>query len=335
MTSRKNSSRKLSFQTLEDRQLMAGNITAAVQNHSLVINSTSDNNYVYLGQTGNGQYTLSGAFGTTINGQSTPQTLSGVTQDFKITLKGTQDVLWIVNGNGSSVTIPHNLQANLGSGGNDLLVTAASVQGSVSITGGSGESGVEIDDSMIGSPSVNSGKNDCNINLGKGSVTMQYTPVERDLKITLGGNNTSTDSVDLGGGDVGRNLTIQTGDGNDNVTMYEFSVQNKLQIKTSGGNDEVDLGEEVYVKPSGATFFNDQYGMYAANISVDLGSGNDKLRMFGVDSPHASYLGNTGVDAVFNDDNSDLSGSFSGFETMPHVAVVKVTPPKIQLGAKA
>ena len=59
--------------------------------------------------------------------------------------------------------------------------------------------------------------------------------------------------------------------------------------------------------------------MYAADISVDLGSGNDQLRMFDVSDQNATYLGNTGVDQVFNDGSTDLHGSFSGFEYMPQV----------------
>ena len=60
MTSLKfNQSRKLSFQQLENRMLMAGNVAVSlVQNHSLNITGDNHGNSFEIIQTGNGQYTI-------------------------------------------------------------------------------------------------------------------------------------------------------------------------------------------------------------------------------------------------------------------------------------
>ncbi len=74
MTSRKmKTSRKLSFQTLEDRSLMAGNVTAAVQNHAaLVVTGDNQDNAIEIQQVGDGQFKILVIDGTTkINGQTT------------------------------------------------------------------------------------------------------------------------------------------------------------------------------------------------------------------------------------------------------------------------
>jgi hypothetical protein len=66
-------------------------------------------------------------------------------------------------------------------------------------------------------------------------------------------------------------------------------------------------------------------------VYVDLGKGNDILEIGGkgnvigggVTSNSATYLGGDGVDQVINDSALDLFGSFTGFETIPHTALVK------------
>ncbi len=79
MKSHKTSKRRtLSFQPLEDRSLMAGNVTAAVQNHALVINGDNQGNAIEIQQVGDGQFKIFAIDGSTkINDQTTAQTFSG------------------------------------------------------------------------------------------------------------------------------------------------------------------------------------------------------------------------------------------------------------------
>lgn len=139
MKSHKTSKRRtLSFQPLEDRSLMAGNVTAAVQNHALVINGDNQGNAIEIQQVGDGQFKIFAIDGSTkINDQTTAQTFSGVTGDFKINLKGGSDTLSIDNAAHAVpvMTLPGNLNVDLGSGDFDFVaLTNASVRGSVSIT---------------------------------------------------------------------------------------------------------------------------------------------------------------------------------------------------------
>ena len=317
MTNRKTSSRRtLTFQSLENRCLMAGNVTAAVQNHSLVINGDNNGNGITIRQTATGQFTVIGSE-TTINGKTSPQTFSGITGDFKINLKGGDDVLVIDNATQSVpvLTLPGNLNVDLGSGSDVFYLQNANTMGGASVTGSSGSKVVEFDFSMIGSSSFNAGKNDCNITLNASSIVdMNYARFNRDLAVKLSGNSSSI--ISISGGTVGRNLAIQGGNGADSVYVEEMFIQQKLQIQTGGGNDMVSLGEES-VYQNGAFLQNDrQYGMHADQVFVDLGSGDDDLHAFGVYGASASYLGGSGHDRLFHDGLGSGQETYSGFESV-------------------
>lgn len=313
---------RLGFEQLEDRRLMAGNVAVAVRYGALVITGDNQNNDIVISQTGNGQYSITPFAATTINGQATAQTFSGVTGDFNINLKGGADTIQMYQLDYTQLTIPGNLKINLASStGSFVDLWKTAITGSASVVGGSGGNTVSIDQSQIGAG--------CKLNLGGGNdeVNFNYSAVAADLTITMGKYSTGQDDVGMARCFVGGNVTIQTGNGNDSVGLMEVSVRNQLQIKTRGGDDIVSLGEltpgGTQPDPYTQTFLN------AAVISVDLGAGDDVLRMFDSATDQANYLGNSGVDAVFNDGPSSLSGTFTGFETMPHVVPMEIVPPQV------
>src|SRR5262245_61665314 len=71
-----NSGRRLRFESLEDRTLMAGNVTAAVVNGTLQITGDKSANVIQIQQgTGNGIRLV--GIGTTINGSSLAVNFAG------------------------------------------------------------------------------------------------------------------------------------------------------------------------------------------------------------------------------------------------------------------
>src|SRR6476469_6130210 len=86
--------RKLTFQQLENRLTLAGNVIASVSSHSLYLTGDSRANNLQIVQLANGQYQVTGKDGTTINGQA-QKTFSGVTADLIVNLNGGNDVLYI------------------------------------------------------------------------------------------------------------------------------------------------------------------------------------------------------------------------------------------------
>src|SRR5262249_2082550 len=149
-------------------------------------------------------------------------------------------------------------------------------------------------------------------------VTTLYTSVERDLTIKMDGKISETDFVDLYGGPVGRNLSIETGSGNDFVILGQYSVQKKLQIQTGDGRDIVALSEELLSNNNGEfQMVGSSFHLYADEVFVDLGKGGDDLHLCNVEARQANYLGGSGTDKLYHDQPDFGSESISGFEIFP------------------
>jgi hypothetical protein len=348
----KNTNRTLRFQPLEDRQLLSGNsvanVSVTLKNGSLTITGDNNSTGIEIEQVGAGQYKILNTDGTTtINKQSTPQIFTGVTGDFTIDLKGGNDVVDFENATyGQPVTLPGNL--TMKDVGNDVVyIDNVNVHGNVSISGGSRSRVISFDgstsaggvsvnlgsggtvlnliDATIGSSAFNSGKNDCTIKMSGGNniVDSFNAKIERDLSANIGGNNGDSSIFEVDGVTVGRNASVQMGNGTDHISLNNFNVSQSLQIKTGSGNDIVALGG---IDNSVIGTVSPPKAVIADQIYVDLGKGNDTLKFGGnngirgggVIANSATYLGNSGVDSVFNDTYGPLStNGFSGFEHMP------------------
>jgi hypothetical protein len=348
MTSRKiNQSRKLSFQQLENRQLMAvnitgglsshlptsvapaattaGNVTATVVNNGLTITGDgltdiisiiqvagSPNKFEVIGQG-------SAATGyTSVNGAAL-QTFT-VKSNITVNFKNGNSILLIGDPTSSTyTTLPGSLNVVYGTGTNSLLMNKTTVSGNLHVASGAGVD-FDIYNSVLGTPAVNGGSNDTYLS-SKGSnfILLDHTSVERDLLVY--DSSSTTDKIYLTGDHVGRNAIIQTGVGNDKVAIDETYFVGTLNLQTGAGNDSVVLGEHVDPEGNVATNKSAEYSVHADKIFLDLGDGNDQLNvnnLYGTES----FNGGAGTDAMFHDDGLN-QGSYAGtvnFETIDGVA---------------
>jgi hypothetical protein len=334
MTSRKyNQGRRLGFEKLEDRQLMAanvaagmgghltssvapaniaGNVTAAIVNHGLTLTGDNGSNQINIQQVGTNQFEVIGENGTTVNGKAN-QTFS-ITGNISANFKSGDDGVFFdgTKTSGGYMTLPGSLTVGLGDGTNALVLQNTFVSGNLSVTGGSGADFVQFYNSGVGLGTYNGGNNDCSINLGAGAntITTDYLRVQRDLLIT--DLSSSGDFMLLQGVSAGRNVNIQTGNGSDDITIDNFFAKNDLNISTGGGNDYVTLGE-VIDEHHGTTPTPDSQGeLYAAGMSVDLGAGDDQLCLGRVVVPLATIDGNTGNDTLYRN-------AVTGFDSLRQV----------------
>jgi hypothetical protein len=352
MTSHKNNNRKLSFQTLEDRQLMAanitaglgshltssvapanlpGNVTAAVVNHGLTITGDSGVDLIRIVQVAGStnQFTVIGYDGTTVNNQSS-QTFTVTGSISAMFLNGTGNM--VVGGALSEfpyTTLPGSLNVVYGNGQQDQFEALnTTIRGNLSVASQNGISAY-MNDAVVGVSSVNGGSNDCRFNLqGASNIQLDYTSVERDLLINGGVNGTN--KIFLSGDHVGRNAAIQTGAGNDQVAIDESYFVGNLNIQTGGGNDTVVLGEYVDPHQNQANDKSAEYSVHADKIFVALGDGDDQLfvnNLYG----YTNFDGGAGNDSMFHDDGQNL-GKYNGttnFESIdgvapPHAQHVKI-----------
>jgi hypothetical protein len=352
-----NPGRKLGFQQLESRMLMSGDVTVAVKHGALVVTGDNSDNRIEITQVGDGQYQVANYssifYGdTSINGQSTPQTFSGVTGDFKINFKNGDNYVAIYPQPGGSLTLPGNLRINFGSTGSDgAELDSATVAGGVFVNGQSANVLTSLENCNIGSANFNGGRNDVKVNLGSGQGTlttidnsverdvsfigsgaglqMQNTHVGRDLSLKSKGDR--GDAISLYKSAVGRNASFHTGDGNDEIQMDGLTVGGKLKILTGGGDDTVALGgfnANMYQSTEAPS------ALTADQVYVDLGNGNNTLQFGGnewngqvqtgggVIANKATYLAGNGVDQVMNESGQALFGSFTGFEIVPHMPIM-------------
>jgi hypothetical protein len=304
-----NNSRRLAFQQLEDRSLMTGNVTVAVQNHTLIVTGDNHANDIQIEQSASGQFTITGLNGTTINGHTTPMSFTGVTKDVKIDLKDGSDKVRMggVDGlNFPAVNIQGNLSIKTGNG-NDHVAINANIKGNLDIDAGSGNDTVELLGVKVGSAGGNQNATvQMGSSAGNGFDTLDGIDfnIAHDFSIKTANSTTGLSLyMDANAANsVGHDLNLQTGNGADNMAIYNTKIGHKLNVKTNSGADFLGLSADTV----------DQ-------VFVDMGSGDDYLVVIDTTARVANFNGNSGTDKVeFNEadqPNHFQSVNFNSFET--------------------
>jgi large repetitive protein len=263
--------RKLAFHSLEERTMMAGDVGVSVLNGDLRITGDAGANDVAVVQTmQNGQlvagsYFVTGRNGTTINGRATADglhnTFTGVTRDFNINMGGNDDRVTLgpeanLYGPNNQLKVPRDLVLNVGSGNNNVLLNGLFVTRNASITSGNATDRIFVHASV---------QNDLTINTGGGAdvVDVWNSFARHNLTIDSGVNNTSDVTVYLTTMNIGNDVTITTGAGQDSVFVTEVGVNHDLSIRTGANNDSVSISDSEA----------------ADLLFADLGSGNDTLKL--------------------------------------------------------
>jgi hypothetical protein len=274
----------LGVEQLEDRRVFAGVVDVQVTlAGDLVVTGDAAANSVQIYQTmQNGQpvrgsyYVVglnAGGAPTTITGDATPE---GVTHDIKIDLKGGNDTLLAQS---VKTLAANDVTIDLGEGTNAATLDNLVVAHNLTISGGNA-----TDRLMLRGLVVGKGTNDGNVAIntrgGNDVVEIDNFFVRGTLDIDTGAVFNS-DVVRLNTGNVGRNVSIRTGDGGDVVIVSNVGVNHDLILNTGGESDIVQL-DRVNV---------DQ--LFAA-----LGSGNDSLSITNSFGRRASLNGGADFDTL-------------------------------------
>jgi hypothetical protein len=292
--------RKLLFQPLEPRLLMAGDITATVIDGRLTIIGDDAANEVFVGDLGGGRFALRGITGntgspTTINGQA-DWIAENVSGDVAVDLGGGNDLFYLVadsdwNGgspfeqtwqqggfaplfsNHSYAHVQGQLSVNLGDG-NDTAVIAASAADGITIVGGA-DAG---DDGLF--------------------VRTHHLRTTKSLEIGLGEGNDYA-AVSMNG--IADFVAISGGAGNDTLLVKDRTAVS-VGVDLGGGDDRLTYQGEYYgtgwgnsagaVNNSGRAVEvlggdgNDLLTVEmirAGRLTVDAGSGRDSVLVRGID----------------------------------------------------
>src|SRR5205085_1142898 len=139
-------SRRLGMESLEGRQMMAGNVLVSVNSLGdlLITGDNQDNNVqifqsVQQGAVIPGKFLVTGAQNTNtlINGQAAAQYFENVTHDIKIDLKDGLDRVKVGDGLSSNHFVaPHDLVIDMGAGKDGVLIPAVTIKNNLTVNQG-------------------------------------------------------------------------------------------------------------------------------------------------------------------------------------------------------
>lgn len=313
--------RRLAAETLENRALLAGNISASVHQGVLVLIGDAQSNGVLIRASGDSLEVVgadAGGAATTINGEAS-FTAGGVTRGLAAWLGNGNDA--VTFGDASAVAIPGAVVVGTGNGSDSISGSLNNGWRAV-FTLGAGDDDVSLSNSVLGTLAITTdfwGSP----NNGSDEVSLSGVRANRGAVIATGGGD---DTVEIGGGSsFPLFLTIATGDGADRVKLEgtadaAIAVSNALTIATGRGNDIVNA---QYVEVDGVVTVSNLDGN--ATVTLDhvsaadglfawLGSGDDSLTISNSSSVRAGVGGGPGTDTLMLASNTFGRLNKTGFE---------------------
>lgn len=292
---------------LEDRTLLTGNVTAAVMGGNLKIVGDNSANQISIQSTAGGLQITSLDGTTKINGGNGPVTLSGVTGNASISMGRGDDVLKI-GGGAVTTTFAHNVSIDVGDGNDTLNIATTSIGGNLSIAGGNGSDTFTIgsaDEATV----VSIGGNLCIVGgqghdntiavfnadiTGSASVTAMgrtdHVQFGYDEGLGLIGDETTTGRVN-----IGKSLSIRTGDGADHIALADVIVGGSTSINSGDGIDEILVGAAHSPATDSNPLVNLVFGpvTVGGDLKVSAGDGSDS-RSCGSNRFDAMFCGGWG-----------------------------------------
>ncbi len=311
-------SKRLRFENLESKLLLAADLHASVVDGDLVVvGSKGDDDLLIQAAPDNpNTWTVTAASNDSINGGQPGEAvvLSGVTGSLRVSLRSGNDKL-TVEGPSQLASLPRSLHIRSGDGANQILVSNLAIGNDFSFRTGAGSDRIVVRRTEIAEQVVvRSGAGADSIALEEvtvgGSVdvhagggryndemTVRATTVAEDLlfRSTRGDNHLGVDSVN-----VGNRIRVHLGPGNDHLAFGSLEeppfmtgvwpqpprhqttiFTQQLQIHTSSGNDTVEIADTEVSR----------------HLRASLGDDDDRLTV------HCATVGGNGIiDAGKGDD---------------------------------
>ena len=273
-----NSARKrqaLSYQALEGRRLLAGNVSVALSGSTLVVTGDDLSNQIEVSQDANGDVLFTGLDSTTINGQ----TEFAFAQAFERSRFQLNDGADEVSFNGFESGREFRF---LGGDGDDRLDATGLTARYYHVQGNDGDDAFQLSDSLS--------RRSAYFHLGDGDDVLAVESF-----------------------DAGRNFKVFGNAGNDTFASNTLTVDRKFRVNLGSGNDEAliagesDFGRSAKVRlGSGNDFLgvlpglNDAAATFNRRTVINTGSDNDVVVVDAVSTFErtAVFRGRSGTDAI-------------------------------------
>jgi hypothetical protein len=262
-------------EALEARVFLSGTVLASVVQGSLHIRGDAAANAIVVDQAGltANQVRITGTSGTTINNQSGPIVLSGITHGSSIRMGGGADNLTLTN-----LSLPGNVSITAAEGADALTLNGVTIERSLSI--------LELSSTRT-------------------RIAIANTTVGQDLAIlpSPGGQSIYLQSIV-----VQRHTGILTGKGADTLAVDDSTFHGPVQLETWQGNDTVQIDSNG--DPSGPTTQFDgpvKIFLDGGNDTLQLGVAG-QLGNRSVFAGKVFFGGGLGLDTLSNFDASTYIG---------------------------
>lgn len=341
--------RPLQLESLERRELLAGNVTAQVTGNTLIVRGNNADNVVAIIQVAEGVYAVAG-LDTTVNGSSGPFVTNRPVRNITADMGKGNDLLGFSNDAVAAYELPLiefgiDVEAIVGIPAEDVqaFIDASTsddefnLPGNVSIKMGDGNDGFELLGTVGGNFVANLGGGQNAFGLF-GTSLPQRAAVGGTMSIVGGSltdvvtiletNVAGATSVVLGDGAnfvtaegaAFGSLSIVTGKHEDLVHIESTDIRNSLSVVTGAGNDsviahdhengDVNVGLNEFINTGAGHDYVEVEGDIGGSLTILTGDGND-----GVDVFDTRIRYNLTIDTGKGNDHSDLevgSSSFSG-----------------------
>ena len=265
----------LSYQTLEGRRLLAGNVSVGLSGSTLVVTGDDLSNQIEVSQNANGDVLFTGLDSTTINGQ-TEFTFAQTFSRSRFQLNDGADE---VSFNGFESGREFRF---LGGNGDDRLDASGLTARYYHVQGNAGDDAFQVSDSLS--------RRSAYFHLGAGDDVLAVESF-----------------------DAGRNFKVYGNAGDDTFASNTLTVDRKFRVNLGSGDDEAliagesDFGRSAKVRlGSGNDFLgilpglNDATATFNRRTVINTGSDNDVVvaDAAGTFERNAVFRGRSGTDAI-------------------------------------
>lgn len=323
--------RPLQVESLERREVLAGNIAASVVGDTLMLTGDNLDNSAVVISLGGGNYAVAGNNTTTVNGSANNFVTNRTVRNISANLNGGNDALSLGNNaaaidtlagamnqrtvlgvpnvtalqtrinaatNVTSFSLPGNLTF-LGGAGNDLLAVVGTVGRSITANLGSSLSTGLNSFGIDGSTTASRGSVGGTISVIGGeqadSVWLQDVAVSGALSAVLGGG---ANAVNLANASIGAGMSVIGGGGVDSIAIDDSSVAIAMSLLLGNGAnslavDDSNLGNVVVTTGSGADTLNFTDTNIRTGLTINSGDGADAVLLdhVNIDGFFTAYLG--------------------------------------------
>ncbi len=281
------------YQILEPRKMLAGDVTATVNDGLLQVVGDIEGNEIIVAGRADGTVSVIGINNTTINGGTAPFVVSTTLNDVDVQLNAGDD-----NATIQGLVLSDSLRVRTGAGADTTSVH-------------------HIDVSRFEQFG------------GDGNDQMEFNNVYSRRSILISGEN-NDDIVSITNLAAGTNANILTGNGNDTVAIDNLGVKNNLNLNTGNGNDQAIMTGQVYgyranlLLGQGSDALHvlpgtsNETALFFRGLNIQGGDGDDSVSLdAAVTSRKRTVVqGGAGTDSIEQGGANLRGGTISNFENL-------------------